>query len=454
MPAPLASDAPDADDSREAVAVDGDGGIDGRDPADGTSNADDGADSSGEALAIVGAQAFVPSADGHTAVDVSPPVLVSSSIDSILVASSSGNDGVSSVRVQARGRHGRTGLTPLATATMPLPSATASPTSTPGSVAATEIADASAHRTATARAQLPKNESITPINTMTPTPTNTVAATSTSTSTATSIPAATATRTPTPTSAPAATATRTPTAAPVPTATPQAGTLNTLNTVISDMQGSHEGCLPTGTNGVDGYSWQFSPETDAVSPPSGYAAETGWGAVEADCGGNPVSNVRVQFRGFKTYVLLRSTNRWTLIASPGAVDGAQFLPNFAGNVNDVADIRPETGGSSVKPVAGRAFHFWGAPNGRVNINGSDVAAIFVTMQSRLILDNAGGPDNIDSAKLMLAMGGDWWLNLSAPWPNNEQAGFGKFKWLTRNWRAFNLTTASAATLQSNPPPLD
>ncbi len=332
----------------------------------------------------------------------------------------------------------------------PPATAPALPTDTATPAAA---ATAAATATATSRVTTTVTQTRAATNTPTPTPADTA------TATATVAPTSTPTPTPTPTST--NTALRTPTSANTPTPTPtglvasQSGTLDTLDTVITDMQGNHEGCLPAGVDGVKNYAWQFHPITNSVAPPAGFVATTGWAALEADCNGNPATNVRAEFRGFKTYLLLKSTGRWTLVQSSTGIGGGQFLPNFTQNVNEPADIRNEGGGmTSVAPVAGRAFHFWHSPDGRVSINDADVAAIFVTLQARLIVDDPTSADDLDTAKLLLAAGGDWWHDLSAPWPNNAQAGFAKFKWLRRDWRPFNLTTASETTLRANPPPLD
>jgi hypothetical protein len=58
--------------------------------------------------------------------------------------------------------------------------------------------------------------------------------------------------------------------------------------------------------------------------------------------------------------------------------------------------------------------------------------------------------------LILSVGADYWRSLEAPAAgssNAVDAGIGRFKRVDSSWRAFSMTTASAATLARHPLPL-
>ncbi len=211
------------------------------------------------------------------------------------------------------------------------------------------------------------------------------------------------------------------------------GVVNTVDDVVNDMTGYHEGCLegqPTG------FSWNKQPEADNPVPPSGYDAMTYWGVIYADCAGNPATNTRVQVANIKAYVLLKSTNSWQLIQSQGSLAGCYYTEDWSSN-DCSFDIRNESVGQSIKPKSNMAAHFY-AGDARPTYNNSDVIGLFVTADARLIVDNPNLPDDTSIAKLLMDVGGDWWQSPSAPYPNNAQVGLGKFKYLTTTWRAFNM----------------
>jgi hypothetical protein len=94
---------------------------------------------------------------------------------------------------------------------------------------------------------------------------------------------------------------------------------------------------------------------------------------------------------------------------------------------------------------------------RVTINKADIGGVFITVQARLIVADASKPDDRDAANLMLSTGGDYWLNLTAPgdnFNNNGDIAIGKFKRLTRDWKAFNMHTLTSDQIRNNPPPLE
>lgn len=226
----------------------------------------------------------------------------------------------------------------------------------------------------------------------------------------------------------------------------------TLDEIIGDMTLPHEG-LPHGVPA--GYNWQAKPRIGAKEPNPGWTAAIAWGQVYEWAGGNPATNTRIHIKDLAMYYLSKKDNKWHLLQSAVRVSGANYVEDFVGDVNKPANIRVETGGSiSTTCGGGFNFHFW--PNtGRITIPVNDVAGCFVTVKARLVVNDTSKPDDRDKAKYLMSVGGDWWQSLTAPWDNfktNADIGIGRFRFITSEWKSFNMYSVPADTIRKNPPP--
>lgn len=227
---------------------------------------------------------------------------------------------------------------------------------------------------------------------------------------------------------------------------------NLVEVMISDMQGQHESRL----KGVpDSYSWSRGPRIGAGNNPGNFRALTSWGIINEAVGGNSAPNTRVEIDNIRTYLLRKSNSRWLTLQNAIPV-GAAFREDFKDNINVAANVRQEPQGTiSVKAGNGLNFHFWS--NKRVEINPNDIAGIVVSFRARLIVDNPNRADDRGSARYLALASADYWTNLTARWnyfQTNKDAAIGKAKFVTRQWKYFNMTTASPETLRNNPPPLE
>lgn len=225
-----------------------------------------------------------------------------------------------------------------------------------------------------------------------------------------------------------------------------------IDEIINDMILPHEG-LPHGV--PSGYNWQAKPRVGAKEPTSGWTAAIAWGQVYEWAGGNPATNTRIQIKDLAMYYLSKKDNKWHLLQSVTRVSGANYREDFVNDVNKPANIRVETGGSmSTTCGDGYNFHFW--PNtGRISIPVNDVAGCFVTVKARLVINDATKPDDRNKAKYLMSVGGDWWQSLTAPWDNfktNADIGIGRFRFITSEWKSFNMYSVPADTIRKNPPP--
>ena len=210
------------------------------------------------------------------------------------------------------------------------------------------------------------------------------------------------------------------------------------------MDGPHEGPL----HNVPSYwSWGSHPEVDDPTDAKGYSASTAWGQVYADANATEPSegSVRVELKNMQLYVFSKSRHQWLQLQGTVQVGGAHYVENFSGNASVGVDWRGEPdGGISSSMVSGYNLHFWPAM-GRATVSASDIGAVYVTYQARLIGPSAG------SAKYLANAGADWWLDQNAGWPNNAQVGGGRFMYLSTAWQAFDFFSGGTYGPAPKPP---
>jgi hypothetical protein len=231
--------------------------------------------------------------------------------------------------------------------------------------------------------------------------------------------------------------------------------INSLQTVIDDMRLPHEG-RPHGV--PESYDWVRGPTMGRGNhPPATWHAMTAWGQLYEDAKGNPARNTRVEIRRMRTYVLSKRDGKWRRVQSSEGVTGAAYREDFAEDINKGTDVRHEPdGGISLTAGGGYNFHFWPS-DGRATIDPRDIGGVFVTVEARLVVGDPKKPDDRASARYLVSVGADYWVNRSARWDHfktNDAVGLGRFKYVTKEWQACNFTTLGAKQLRQNPPPLE
>lgn len=234
-------------------------------------------------------------------------------------------------------------------------------------------------------------------------------------------------------------------------------TINSLQTIKDDMTLPHEG-YPNGVSEHTG--WSFRPRVgEGNTPPEpDWSAMTAWGQVYIAKGESPVQNVRFQLRNMQAWYLSKADGQWKKWQDNQDIGGALYAESFSGNENKPTDIRDESangGGVSSVIEPGYNFHFW--PAQRASMDPTDINGIWITAESRLIVDDPNLVDNREQARLMLSVGGDYWQSRDAQWDQwqtNRDFGIGRFKFITPEWQAFNMHTLTEEQLNTNPPPFE
>src|SRR5690606_37669086 len=188
--------------------------------------------------------------------------------------------------------------------------------------------------------------------------------------------------------------------------------------------------------------------------------------------GNGATNTRVQLRDMKLYLKSKSRGVWELKShSSGRLGGELYPKSLTGANTTSPNLRVEADGStSVLPPGGDlVFHGW---DGCTDIDGADVAGVFITLQARLALNNASGPDDRSKARYLVHVGGDYYPTRNtrvtdlAPSYYFPGIGVSRAKLVTNEWQSFSFASVdvgvkdpgggvmSEAQFRANPPPLD
>lgn len=252
------------------------------------------------------------------------------------------------------------------------------------------------------------------------------------------------------------------------TTTSETTVLPRIETVISDMSTSSEALV------IDPkFGWQYQAAVVQYSP-SGQALPTWWTGLRPDwcysaltwytayeAQGNAAVNTRVQLRNLRMYVLSNSTRTWTSVdLKPSPYSELWAYPfSYAGG-SDVAGVRNEaSGGLSIKPVYPKFHHGYGNP--KAITNPSDVRAVYVAMEFRLIVDNPALPDDRAQARYVVNAGADYYPGNGKNWGVGYAPGIGGGKYLlaTNDWRTTamlvpnKLLGSNFTEMKTNSPPL-
>ena len=188
-----------------------------------------------------------------------------------------------------------------------------------------------------------------------------------------------------------------------------------------------------------------------------------------DGAGHAAVNTRVELRNMRAFYKSRAAGDWRPIGHSPGLSGYSTPKStlLAGTVAEDKRVRP--GGSvEIKPPADPkyAWHGWW-DRGRVAIEPQDLAAVFVTVQARLVQDDPALPDDRTRARLLVQVGADYYYDEKWRWTVGAPGvGTSRSKLVKNEWQAFNLFTfsdvgeqdpgggISEAEFRRVPPPLE
>lgn len=239
--------------------------------------------------------------------------------------------------------------------------------------------------------------------------------------------------------------------APVPDPAEERNLLEAVQTIRADMS-SPSDAWPHGV--PVSFGWGGSGRVGwGNNPPADWSAIIPWGQVyvSADSAHIP-ANTKVQLRNLGVWIYSQSQGQWVKAGGSVGVEGAHYVEDFAGDVNQPAtSLRGEPdGGISVAMIPGHNFHFW-SQDGRQTMNPADIGAVVVSCEARLIVNNPGQPDDRPDAFWMLSVGADYWKDKTAAWDNfrtNGDVAISRFRKLGPDWQTVYMHTATEAQLRA------
>ncbi|MXG89070.1 hypothetical protein [Nocardioides flavescens] len=221
--------------------------------------------------------------------------------------------------------------------------------------------------------------------------------------------------------------------------------------LAQDMRGRHAGLM----HGVPlSYNWAHGPRVGQGSHPGPFHAISAWGQVYEAADGSPATNVRVACREISVWLLMRS-GRWRRVNASRAVNGANYVEDFSGNASKPTDLRTEPGGAvSATLGGGWNFHLY-STRARAVIDPAQVEGVVSLFSAKVVMDDPSGPDQRHLARWLASAGADYWLDSTvAPAPGTvADAGIGKARWVTPQWRTFTMSTLSRRRLERSAPPV-
>ena len=263
-------------------------------------------------------------------------------------------------------------------------------------------------------------------------------------------------------------------------------TLNTVDTIVNDMRLRNDLVLRGYEDKTTGWyvgpghvmmgndprlsnspSWWKSYNSGNVS--SEYLKALLPWVVLFDGVGDAATNTRVQIRNFRAFYKSKSSGQWVSLGVSAGAEGYVYGKSSLFGATTPENRRVSSDGSAeIKPPEDRnyAWHGWWQKS-RATINPTDIAAVFITLQSRLTVDDPSKPDDRAKARLLIQVGSDYYRDVNTNWgfivPSIATS---RSKLVTPEWQAFSATTFSdvgvqepgggitEAAFRAAPPPLE
>jgi hypothetical protein len=272
--------------------------------------------------------------------------------------------------------------------------------------------------------------------------------------------------------------------APGPQAT---GVVNSVETIIADMERRNDFVLKgyesfktgwyvgPGNNGMgNNPSFSNSPTWSIFYKNPNYAGKVAKAAlpwvVIFDGVDHAATNVAVEIRNARSYIKSRASGKWLLQGGPAYTTGNYYgKPSTGLPMIDEVCLRRSATSSTIKVPEHRGYfwHGWWS-TGRIAIDPNDIAAMFVTVQARLVVADSSRPDDRARAQVGLQVGADYYVDTKYNYREDyaPAVGISRTKRITNDWQAFNFTTfsdvgvqdpgggISVAALRAQPPPLE
>jgi basic membrane lipoprotein Med (substrate-binding protein (PBP1-ABC) superfamily) len=204
-------------------------------------------------------------------------------------------------------------------------------------------------------------------------------------------------------------------------------------------------------NCSDTMDWKYNPRTgaDGGAKPASWKCLGIWSTIYPQDGKPLSKNTGIEFKNMKTYGY--STRKgWVLIehANPvGAFYEKDFVNDYHKDIDGNAFNYKDEKRTKIllnNKTKGFNYHPFGQQNDLEAIDLVDIEYVISTMDIRLIVwDNEQSID-IDDAKYVANIGGDWWSYKGATWQpdwsTNRDVCVGQFRIITKEWKTLYMSS--------------
>jgi len=274
---------------------------------------------------------------------------------------------------------------------------------------------------------------------------------------------------------------------PPPPPPPPPGVINSADIIVSDMRMLNDFVLKGYESFKNG--WYVGPGVNSMGNDPSFSNSPSWSifyqnpnyigkvaqaalpwVVIFDGVDHAASNVAVEIRNMRTYIKSRASGKWVLLGGPVATTGTYYgKPNTGLPALDEVVVSSSATSSAIKVPENRGYFWhgwWGA--GRLSVDPTDIAAMFVTVQARMVVADASRADDRAKAQVGLQVGADYYLTTSSIYPEAyaPAIGINRTRTITNDWQAYNFTTfsdvgvqdpgggISEAAFRAAPPPME
>lgn len=178
-----------------------------------------------------------------------------------------------------------------------------------------------------------------------------------------------------------------------------------------------------------------------------------WWFVNVTSTTNRAANVRVAVRNHVIQILRRSTGAWVEVGRTNEFGADYYADNAQGG-----NLGPAIQRASAEANGGREFKL-SSNASLLNIHGygiqmnispyfGDIQNLAISQEFRLVKDDPNGPDDLDSANLLIDVGGDYWPYMDGPRVGGVGymvgCGSARFRKVDRYWRLQMFSCLSSA----------
>lgn len=195
--------------------------------------------------------------------------------------------------------------------------------------------------------------------------------------------------------------------------------------------------------------------------------------VIADGRQHAARDARVQLANVRLFLLQNSTRKWVSLGSSRGVEGDFFYKPELARSSGLRSLAVRKDGSAdigIPDAEDQIFHGWWT-KGRTPIpfEPTDIRAVFISMQGRLVRPAHAGPGERRKCELLMQIGADYYRSRNSTWDGVPQPGVAasRMKLVTDDWQSISAMTFNdvgrtfpegkrgidKAEFLKNPPPL-